>query len=140
MKDCCSRPWKSCWQKPRWQICAHGPHGYAGVGAQVAPPRRHSYFVGGAFLVVQPVHLHQHARAACARQSANVVPANMISILPSFAFRFGRSPSPVSVFCRFVVFALCLLFCVSCFPFCRFSQTVARYIYIYVTSVAWLTL
>ena len=37
----------------------------------------------GTFLVVQPVHLHQHTRAARARKSANMVSANMVSILPN---------------------------------------------------------
>ena len=34
------------------------------------------------FLVVQPMHLHQHTRAARARKSANMVSANMVSVLP----------------------------------------------------------
>ena len=33
------------------------------------------------FLVVQPVHLHQHTRAARARKSANMVSADRVSIL-----------------------------------------------------------
>ena len=36
-----------------------------------------SYFLSGTFLVVQPVHLHEHTRAARVRKSAN-----MVSILP----------------------------------------------------------
>ena len=34
------------------------------------------------FLVVQPVHLRQHTRAARARKSANMVSANIVSVLP----------------------------------------------------------
>ena len=34
------------------------------------------------FLVVQPVRLHQHTRAARARKSADMVSANMVFILP----------------------------------------------------------
>ena len=46
------------------------------------------------FLVVQPVHSHQHTRAARARKSANMVYANMVyanmvSVLPRF--RVGDS-------------------------------------------------
>ena len=32
-----SGPRKPCWQKPYWQICAHGLHGYVGASARVAP-------------------------------------------------------------------------------------------------------
>ena len=38
------------------------------------------YFLSGAFVVVQPVHLHQHTRAARARKSANTVSANVVSM------------------------------------------------------------
>ena len=44
------------------QISAHGPHGYVGASARVAPPRRYGYFLTGASLVVQPVRLHPHTR------------------------------------------------------------------------------
>ena len=37
-------------------------------------------FLSCTFLVVQPVHLHQHTRAARARKSANMVSANMVSV------------------------------------------------------------
>ena len=36
-------------------------------------------FLSGTFLVVRPVHLHQHNRAAGARKSANMVSADMVS-------------------------------------------------------------
>ena len=37
-------------------------------------------FLSGTFLVVQPVQVHQVARAASARRSANVVSANAVSV------------------------------------------------------------
>ena len=73
--------WKPCWQKPCWQICAHGLRGYLGasVRVRVAPLRTKRVFdvLSSTSLVVQPVHLHQHTRAAHAHKSAN-----MVSILP----------------------------------------------------------
>ena len=57
----------------------------------VASPRADNYSI---FLVVQTVHLHQHTRAARARQSANMVSADKVSILPRAAAR--RRPSASS--------------------------------------------
>ena len=46
------------------------------------------------FFALEPVRLHQHTRAARARESADMVAANMVSILPSFA----KAPvRPISV-------------------------------------------
>ena len=39
-------------------------------------------FLHGTFSAVQPVHLHRPTRAARARKSANMVSANMVSVLP----------------------------------------------------------
>ena len=36
----CSGKWQPCWQKPCWQIYAHGLHRYVGASAQVAPLRK----------------------------------------------------------------------------------------------------
>ena len=46
--------------KPSWHIYAHGPHGYVGASARVAPLRKYNDFLSITFSVVQPVHLHQH--------------------------------------------------------------------------------
>ena len=62
-----------------------GLHRYVGAGARVAPVRAYRYFLSGTFLVVQPVHLHQHTGSAPARKSANMVSAIMVSILPMAA-------------------------------------------------------
>ena len=48
-----------------------------------ATQRAYSYFLVGASLAVQPVHLSQHTRAARARKSASMVSASMVSILPN---------------------------------------------------------
>ena len=64
------------------QIYAHGLHGYVGASARVAPLREYSHPLSGTFSVVQPVRLHQHTRAARAHKSANMVSAEMVSILP----------------------------------------------------------
>ena len=39
-------------------------------------------FLSGPFLVAQPVHWHQHTRAARARKSANMDSANMPFVAP----------------------------------------------------------
>ena len=52
-------------------------------------------FGGGTLLVMQPLHMHQHTRAARARKSANMVSANMVSILPKRVPR-RRSTSPAT--------------------------------------------
>ena len=93
------------WQKPCWQIYAHGLHGYVGAGARVAPlestTKTHNYTL----LVLQPVHLHQHTRAARARKSADMVAANTGSILPRFVGREAlleaREAGPRSRLCSF---------------------------------------
>ena len=49
-----------------------------------------SCFLVETFLVVQPMHLHQHTREASARKSANMVSANIVSVALTDAS--GRSP------------------------------------------------
>ena len=67
-----------CWQKPCWQIYAHGLHGYVGASTLVAPLRKRCDDLSWwHFLVVQPVHLHPHTRAASARKDANMASANI---------------------------------------------------------------
>ena len=53
------------------------------ASARFAPLRKCHEQNSCMFLAVQPLHLHQHTRAARARKSANMVSANMVSILPT---------------------------------------------------------
>ena len=64
-------------------IYKHGLHGYVDASARVAPLGNYSYALSGTFSVAQPVHLHQHTRATRARKSADMVCANVVSILPN---------------------------------------------------------
>ena len=56
--------------------------------------KKYSYILSGTFLVVQPVHTHQHTRVARAHESANMVSANMDSRRAEFlrhGSRVGRT-------------------------------------------------
>ena len=85
-ENCFSGERRPRWQKPceREQIFAHGLYGYVGASARAAPLRSAtdtSICLRGTFLVVQPVHLHRNTRAALALKSANMVSANVVSVL-----------------------------------------------------------
>ena len=80
---------KPCRQKPCWQIYAHRLRGYVAARARVAPLRKCHQENSCTFLVVQPVHFYPHSRAARARQSANMVFANMVSV-PPIVFKQAR--------------------------------------------------
>ena len=45
---------------------------------------------------MQPVHLHQHTRAACAREAADVVSANMVSVALLLCLPLSRCAERVS--------------------------------------------